>query len=122
MRNLSGFSGFSALMTFAVLATVVIGGCASLANLPPDVRAQIWLNEIDGWVGTIETLIARYDDSGESSEVYAEIVFAYDLLKPKILSTIKNVVLIQELTADQEAQLQVLGAKLEAVDGFIAAH
>lgn len=97
-----------------VLALVLCAGCITGATL--DVKAQIYLNEIDGWLGTIEVLIKEYDESGDSSELFDKIVFAYNIVKPQIVSTLKNIALIKQLTAEQSEQLEDFSERIDAIN------
>lgn len=101
------------------LVVALAGGCASLGDLPPEVRAEIWLNEIEGWLGTVEVLVAEYDGSTEPNYVFEKVMFAYKVLKPKILSTIKNLALRRDLTDAQETALAQAEGRVRDIDVFL---
>ena len=108
------------LMLVVVLMAAMAGGCASMGDLPPEVRTEIWLNETEGWLETVEVLIAGYDGSAEPNYVFEKIVFAYSVLKPQIVSTIRNLALIRDLTEAQEAALAQIEVRVRDIDVVLA--
>lgn len=107
------------LVLVVVLMAAMAGGCASMGDLPPEVKTEIWLNEIEGWLGTVEVLIAGYDGSAEPNYVFEKIAFAYKVLKPQILSTMRNLALIRDLTEAQEAALAQIEVRVRDIDVFL---
>lgn len=101
------------------LVAALAGGCASLGDLPAETRAELWLNEIEGWLGSVEVLVAEYGGSTEPDHVFEQVVFAYKVLRPQILSTIRNLALRHDLTDSQEARLAQADQRLRDIDVFL---
>lgn len=109
---------FSLLVVVFLLVGGAVG-CASMADLPPEVRAEIWLNEIEGWLQTVEVLIAGYGESTEPNYVFEQIVFTYKVVRPQILSTIKNMALRWDLTEAQEGEVAQAELRMRDIDVFL---
>lgn len=110
---------FLVVVVLLVLAGGCVGGCKSMGDLPAETRAELWLNEIEGWLGTVEVLVEEYGGSGEPDHVFEQVVLAYKVLRPQILSTIRNLAVRHDLTGSQEVKLAQADQRVRDIDVFL---
>ena len=110
MRTLS-------IMAVVLLTPVFLVGCQLLKNQPAEIQAQVWLNEIDGWLGTIEQAFAAFTDAEEPSKISENLTAAkqiFAILRPRIEATIKNLALLQAV--DDSINTTAVVERLYAID------